>query len=267
MKPEEKLFWETFITVRPEFLAMKSWIPGPEPPDVIITDASDRKLGIELTEWLDKHQTTPSISTTENEMKWLNALDSENSPPPQHFQSAHLWFRSGTRFSQREKASFRKEFYELISHVDGRWEREMAGTPQKIWNDFSKYPMLGKHLHLIRFEDRMPFKPQRWALGTPKGGAYDPRWATVALLDRIEEKKSKPNYSNLKTQYGLAELVLLLHYGIRGLLHNAPFEGAGWKIEDAISEVRGSLAINSGPFDRVFLYLAYNEGRLFTLYP
>ena len=116
---------------------MKSWIPGPEPPDVIITDASDRKLGIELTEWLDKRQTTPSISTTENEMKYLNALDSENSPPPQHFHSAHLWFRNGTRFSQREKASFRKEFYELISQVDGRWEREMAGTPQKIWNDFS----------------------------------------------------------------------------------------------------------------------------------
>jgi hypothetical protein len=50
----------------------------------------DRKLGIELTEWLDKRQTTPSISTTENE---INALDSENSPPPEHFQSAHLWFR------------------------------------------------------------------------------------------------------------------------------------------------------------------------------
>jgi hypothetical protein len=56
MKPEEKLFWETFIMVHLEFLAMKSWIPGPEPPDVIITDASDRKVGIELTEWLDKRQ-------------------------------------------------------------------------------------------------------------------------------------------------------------------------------------------------------------------
>ena len=34
---------------------------------------------------------------------------------------------SGTRFSQRGKASFRNELYELISHVDGRREREMAG--------------------------------------------------------------------------------------------------------------------------------------------
>jgi hypothetical protein len=267
MKPEEKLFWETFITVLPEFLAMKSWIPGPEPPDVIINDPYDRKLGIELTEWLDKRQTTASISTTENEIKWLTALDSENHPQPRHFQCAHLWFRNGTRFSQREEGSFRKEFYELMSHVDDAWEHEMAGTPQKIWNDFSKYASLGKHVHLIRFEDRAPFRPQRWALGTPKGGAYDPRWATEALLERIEEKKSKPNYANLKTQCGLAELILLLHYGFRGLLHNAPFEGPRWKIEDVISEVRANLTKDSGHFDRVFLYLAYNEGQLFTLYP
>src|SRR3974390_1739612 len=105
MKPEEKLFSETFITVHPEFLAMKSWIPGPEPPDVIITDASDGKIGIELTEWLDKRQTTPSISTTENEMRWLTALDSENHPQPRHFQCTHLWFRNGTRFWRREEGS------------------------------------------------------------------------------------------------------------------------------------------------------------------
>ena len=80
-------------------------------------------------------------------------------------------------------------------------------------------------------------------------------------------RKKQPNYTNLKTQYGFAELILLLHYGIRGLLHNAPLEGASWKIEYVISEVRANLAKDSGHFDRVFLYLAYNEGQLFTLYP
>jgi hypothetical protein len=60
----------------------------------------------------------------------------------------------------------------------------------------------------------------------------------------------------------------LPYYGIRGLLHNgAPVEGASWYIEDVISEVRANLAKDSGHFDRVFLYLTYNEGQLFTLYP
>ncbi len=267
MKPEEQLFFETFLTMHPEFLGVKAWVPGPEPPDVILSDVHGRQLGVELTEWLDKRQTTASVADQENQMKWLAALDAENSTPPQHFQSAHVWFRRGTRFSRPEEVSFRKEFHDLMTHVDAIWEREMARNPQKMWNDFSNYPTLGKHVNLIRFEDRMPSRPRRWALGTPKGGAYNPRWATQALSERIEEKKNKPNYANLKTQYRLSELVLLLHYGIRGLLHNAPFEGGTWKLEDTISEARANLAKDPGAFDRVFLYLAYNEGQLFTLYP
>ena len=157
--------------------------------------------------------------------------------------------------------------YGLVTHIDSSWEREMGGTPQKIWNDFTNYPTLGKHTFQLRFEYRVPYKPARWVLGTPRGGAYDPRWATEALLQRIEEKKSKPSYAKLKAEHGLAELVLLLHYGIRGLVHNWPIEGLDWKIENSVDEARKDLNHDPGPFDRVFLYLAYNEGQLYTLYP
>jgi hypothetical protein len=98
-------------------------------------------------------------------------------------------------------------------------------------------------------------------------GAFDPRQATKALLGRIEDKKGKPNYAKLKAEHGLGEFVLLAHYGIRGILHNSPFEGVNWKLEDILRETRRNLAGNSGPFDRVFLYLAFNEGQLFSLYP
>lgn len=54
MKPEEKLLFETFIIAHPDFRDIKSWIPGPDPPDVIATDSRARRIGIELTEWLDK---------------------------------------------------------------------------------------------------------------------------------------------------------------------------------------------------------------------
>jgi hypothetical protein len=267
MKPEEKLLFETFIATHPDFLDIKTWIPGPEPPDIIGTDSHSRQIGIELTEWLDKRQTTPSVANQENQMKWLSALDTENHAPPQNFQYVQIWFRSGTRFSQREESPFRKEFYHLVVYIDDNWEREMAGTPQKIWNDFSNYPTLGKHISLVRFDDSASLKPARWALGTPRGGAYDPRWATDALLQRIEEKKNKPNYATVKAEYGLAEFVLLLHYGIRGILHNWPFKGVNWKLEDTLREARRNLVENPEPFDRVFLYLAFNEGQLFTLYP
>jgi hypothetical protein len=267
MKPEEKLLFGTFIDKHPDFLDIKTWILGPEPPDVIATDSRARKIGIELTEWLDKQQTTPSIADQENQMKWLSALDSENHAPPQNFHYVQIRFRSRIRFSQREALSFCNEFYRLIDHVDDNWEREMARTPQKIWNDFGSYPTLGVHIHLVRFDDRASVKPSRWVLGTPKGGAYDPRWATKVLLERIEDKRSKATYAKLKVEHGLAELDLLLHYGIRGILHNWPFEGVNWKLEDALREARRNLVDNSGPFDRAFLYLEFNEGQLFTLYP
>jgi hypothetical protein len=151
MKPEEKLLFETFLATHPDFLDIKSWIPGPEPPDVIATNSHAHKIGIELTEWLDQRQTTPSVADQENQMRRLSALDTEHHDPPQNFQYAQIWFRNGTRFSKQEEWSFCQEFYRLVAYVDHNWEREMAGTPQKIWNDFSNYPTLGKHIYLVRF--------------------------------------------------------------------------------------------------------------------
>ena len=200
-------------------------------------------------------------------MRWLDALNRRDGNEPQRFQLAQIWFRRGTRFSQQEEVNFEKEFYDLASHVDHDWELDMANTPQKIWNDFTEYPTVGRHVHLIQFVDRLPLRPQRWIVGTPKGGAYDPRRMTQALLQRIEEKRNKPNYANLKAQHGFAELVLLVHYGIRGLIHYDPFEGINWKIVDVVAEARASLLAGARPFNRVFLYLAYNEGQLFALYP
>ncbi|MGC2283176.1 MAG: hypothetical protein WA603_24400 [Candidatus Acidiferrales bacterium] len=157
-----------------------------------------------------------------------------------------------------------------MSRVDSEWEREMAMTPQKIWNDFSDYPILRKHTHLIYFHEPAPVplsQGSRWVFSTAEGGAYDPKWATQALIETIQRKKTKPNYTTLKEELKLAEFVLLVHYGIRGLLHNTPFGGATSTLDATLSEARADLAKGSGPFDRVYLYLAYNEGQLFDLYP
>lgn len=84
---------------------------------------------------------------------------------------------------------------------------------------------------------------------------------------RESKRRKQARYRNLKARYRLAELVLLLHYRIRGLMHNAPFEGASWKNEDVVAAARANLAEDAGHFDRAFLYLAYNAGQLFLLYP
>lgn len=107
----------------------------------------------------------------------------------------------------------------------------------------------------------------RWVISEERGGAYDPHWATSALISRIEAKTSKPEYASLKSRLKLDELVLLVHYGIRALIHNTPFEGINRTLADVLADVRAALAVDAGPFDRVFLYFAYSGGRLELVYP
>ena len=270
MRPEEEKLFKSLLTSQPGFLDVASWIPGPDPPDVLANDKMGNSSGVELTEWLSDEQTTPSIASQERELEWFNVLNSEKHVPPQYFAFVTVTFRGDMKAVRGREVDFVREFYDLMAYVDESWEREMADNPQKLWNDFSKYPTLGKQVSLMQFVDHAALRPtegNRWILGTPKGGAYDPRQATNVLLDRIDEKKQKENYATLKSDHGLAELVLLVRYGIRGLLHNTPLEGLNWKLDDHIREARTNLAEDHGHFDRVFLYLAYNEGPLFTLYP
>ena len=270
MKPEETELFETFVATHPDFLGCNSWEPGPDPPDVIITDASGRKFGVELTEWLNKSQTAKSIKRVDEEFERLTALDTESHPQPKNFAYVQLRFRHGVRFAQKQREKFRQEFYELIGHVDETWAQEMGQEAQKLWMDFTNYPTLGKHVYLMRFDDQLRYRPpvgSRWALGTPRGGAYDPRDSSHALLDTIEAKRKKTNYEGLREQLGLTGFVLLIHYGIRGILHNTWFEGLYYKLEDVLREAREYLAADPGPFDRAYLYLAYNEGPLYVLYP
>jgi hypothetical protein len=270
MNREERTLFAVFLQTHPDFLNHANWLEGPDPPDAFLIDKEGRIIGVELTEWLSDEQTTPSIASQERELGWFNVLSSEKHPPPRSFAFVTVSFRADMKAPRGKEDDFVKEFYELMAYVDESWEREMADNPQKLWNDFSKYPTLGKQVSLVRFVDQAALRPtegNRWILGTPKGGAYDPRQATNVLLERIAEKKRKANYATLKSEYRLAELVLLVHYGIRGLLHNTPLEGLNWKLDDHIREARTNLAEDHGYFDRVFLYLAYNAGPLFTLYP
>jgi hypothetical protein len=273
MKSEEKKLFEIVLDTHPNFLDYKTWREGPEPPDVILTDRQDRLIGIELTEWLDKEQTTPSIRAQDHEHAWLAALDSEHHPPPKHFTFAQVSFHRGMgfpRFDREKVTTFREEFYTLMSYIKDTWQQEMADSRQKMWNDFSNYPTLGRYIASIHFVAHSPHPPQpgsRWVLGHAKGGAYDPKRATAALIERIDDKRAKPNYANLKSDLGLTELVLLVHYGIRGLIHNSPYDGLDWKLEDVLGAACENLRANSGPFDRVFLYFALNDGPLYNLFP
>ena len=270
MRDEERTLFETFAAVHPGFLEMRTWEPGPpnEPPDVILTDPHGRRIGVELTEWLDEEQTSRSVPFQDSQYEWIALLDAKNRPRPANFAWVQVYFRPDAKKPAKKPGSqellFRQEFLRLMDYIDDAWDREMAGQ-QKFWIDFSDYPALAKRIRFLRFEDRSDFQPAiGWIIGTHNRGAFDPRSATAALLARIDAKRKKPNYPRVKESLGLAELILLVHYGVRGLSNNSPFDGMNWTLHDSVREARAEVAQNPGPFDRIFLYLALNEGPLLT---
>jgi hypothetical protein len=93
MRPEEEQLFASLLKSQPNFLNVARWVPGPDPPDIVLTNVSGQQLGIELTEWLDTEQTTPSITKTDNKMQWLVGLDSESHKPPRNFQFVRIDFQ------------------------------------------------------------------------------------------------------------------------------------------------------------------------------
>lgn len=118
MKQPEKEILEIIIQTRPGFLDLAKWEEGPDPPDAIVIDKSWRRIGLELTEWLDTQQTTRSKTIQKHEIQWLLALDTEHHEPPTHFSPVQITFREDVRFSKLDEASFRKEFQELVAYLD-----------------------------------------------------------------------------------------------------------------------------------------------------
>jgi len=271
MKTDDRKLFQALLHDHPEFLDIVNWADGPDPPDIVATDRRDRLLGVELTEWLDSNQATHSITIEDHEMKWLEVVNQARRPPLRNISRVTISFRHDTKFKLAEAERFCREFHDLLERIDACWESEIVSEPFRIWQDFEEFPTLVRHVRHLWFPlifQQMPAPEQGWWIsGEAKGGAYDPHWAASALLERIRNKVGKPGYSKLKSGLGLSELILLVHYGIRGVIHNTPFKGVNQKAEDVLEEARGILRKDPGPFDRVFLYFAFNQGDLFVLYP
>ena len=74
-KLNEKEVLDSLLMAYPGFLREGlRWSPGPDPPDFITTSAEGERLGLEMTEWLHKAQTSVSISNQESRIQLLQVL-------------------------------------------------------------------------------------------------------------------------------------------------------------------------------------------------
>jgi len=274
-KSNDKQVLDSLLESYPGFLRDGlSWHPGPDPPDFIATSASGERLGLEMTEWLHKTQTGVSISNQKSRIHLLKLLGSEHRERPNPLTRVIITDRLDVPFRAGDHRAYVDEVYQLVEEHAVQWEQQQALGIYRVQN-FARYRTLAKYCISIglygppRFCDDpnvdwcAPGIP--WIAFEPMGALYDPQWAVDALIECIRAKTLK--YRDFHRVHSLDEFVLLVHYGIRGIVHNTPFRGRNAKLHDAEVQAHEWLLNEHSEFDSVYLYMNFNGGKLVQLFP
>lgn len=273
LRCDEDQAWNGFLSAERKFAGeeIASWVPGPDPPDVLCTTVSGRLVAVELTKWVEQDQLESGKAREEIENAYLRIIASEKERRPGNIGRVCLYDKQ-CRLNPNDHAQFRLEIYACIEELNALaapdWD-EPQGAPLR---DFECYPVLGKYLHSIwiypanRLHDAEP--NSKWILFEhPGGGAYGHESMLKAALDRICAKIADYAERNLHAQYALDELHLLCHYDDKALLYNTPIDTVDFGFEDLAARVAEAVALNFGVFNKIFLFHPWESPKVMQVYP
>ena len=244
-------------------------VAGNNPPDILCTRDA-RRIGIELSEWIDEAQIADEKPQYQREEEFLTVIDSRHEPPPTHIGRIIFFEQEGIRLQQRDAQQFRQELYAFINDVDQRWETfdghdERPGVDFDE-NDFAEYPTLGRYTHSLECAAQQ-YDPStsgdEWIMFMAHGGVYAPDDALQAAITTLEKKMSK--YATLKADEHLDELYLLLYYD-QGWAYNTPYHTPTFGFNDIAHGLRAVATNDHGRFDKIFLFIPETD-EVAQIYP
>jgi len=250
-KEREKLIFEEFIKINPYFSGEQVLCDQclEDPPDFICENDKNRKIGIELVEWLHEDQTTRSraLEDLEDIIRQTAFPDNVRDYLSNHGVSI---FPVSEKFpSKSDRSRFINELIDILN--------QFLLTPQEEheeenWlNDFRSHPKLQKYITGIYiYASRLPL-----GIEFVRGGDYSPKDAIQALFKRLNNKINYANYKNLKSKLRLSDFYLIVHYSM-AMIYNSPFTGVEQDIHSIAESARKKLLNNNGPFDKIFLFYA-----------
>jgi hypothetical protein len=269
---EERAVFQGFLNAAPMFAgaAVSSWSSSNQQPADIECDlVGGRRVGVQLTTWLDEQQMSEAKRDECIEMSLRPALVP---PPPnntEHFFSIFVYAKA--RLRSADAHGFRTELLQLIADLDKQWETEPEWqSPQEFqWSDFTRYPTLVRYLDALDVHLRMPSVASTMTKGTtgwlilePRGGPYSPDVMVGALCDRVQAKvakyRAKPR--------DMSEFYLLVHYD-KAWAYNSPVKGIDFGYAEAVQAAATRVGNSPGVFDGIFVYVPMGEGeRVLGLY-
>jgi hypothetical protein len=260
-KEMEKIIFESFKSIEPDFAGEEvecEQCPK-DPPDFICKNGENRRIGIELVEWLHEDQTMRSRAFEDTEQKIKKEL-SYSIKDFLRICDVIIHPIQGKSPSKSYRPRFVSELIEILNDFISS-----ISMSEKIYslNDFNGYPMLQQYISRISIlKTRVPS-----GIEFVKGGAYSPKDALNALFERLDAKINSRNYKNLKKKMGLNELYLVIYYSM-ALIYNSPFIGVEQDLNSIVNNCRIKLLEDHGPFDKIFLFYSLEPNlKVFHLWP
>jgi hypothetical protein len=270
----EKLIFDSFLKHCPDFTGepiaewdvVDEWYgkrglalpphPFDKRPDVIVVTASGRKIGVELKSWVNREQITEARKQERIQENILKAIGDQPPNGTQHV--GRVWLSpKQVRFDARDATRFREQILLLVEQVDNDWAKKPVQEQNSSddISDFSDFPLLGKYLDRVRFKPaKRKSRAIRW-IGFPSPGSfYSPNEMRETLKNALLAHRRDARYKDLRTQAGLDEVYLLVHYDFKAFAYNTPFAAPEFGFKEAAQFASRSLAGDSGYFDRIFLF-------------
>lgn len=272
MKGERTIF-ASFLKTQPEFAGepIEDWdvvgdwyrkraLQPPLPPfdrrpDIICVTSSGRKIGVELKSWVNQDQITKARKHERIQENILNAIEPQPQNETNHI--GYIWMTAKqVSFDKSDAATFRQQMFELIEEVDNRWTQKPDWDQEQSHkvDNLSSFPILEKYLSRVAFHPR-PYFESHWITFPNRGGAYTPDDMLGTLAGALLAHRSDSRYKDIKTQVGIDESYLLVHYDFNSFAYNTPFAAPNFGFKDAADFARDDvLAGDGGVFDRIFLF-------------
>jgi hypothetical protein len=243
-----------------DWYAKRALDPPPHPfdkrPDIIAVTASGRRIGVELKSWVNRDQITEARKQERIQENILKAIGEQPRNETQHI--GFVWLSTKqVRFDAADASHFREQMFGLIEQVDNNWSQKPDWEQELFADicDFTGLPILEKYLQSVRFHPstRNRFDIHWIQFPTP-GGAYSPNEMLETLSSSLLTHRSDERCKDLRTQAGLDEVYLLVHYDFKAFAYNTPFDAPNFGFKEAAEFASGVLKGDGGYFDRVFLF-------------
>jgi hypothetical protein len=293
-RAEEDEIMTHVSSVFPTFLDGISFVAAStDPPDFLGQCESGRRIGLELTSWLDGNQVSAARTRERMRRDLLRIVEWEKHPRPRNFCSVVIMPRWNEKIRKDHYQDFCKDFHAATQDVDKAWKTLRDGhwrtlRPEERFDyemhqsDINRYPALTNHISSIWFteprQSSLIFPEESWISIEQDGGLYDPTWAVQALRKAVESKVDHYREKDMKAHldgHNLHKLYLLVHTDPARFSDNTPYQTCSQMmispvegLTEAARRATESLSTLPRVFDGIFLlYHVWNARWLAQIWP